>query len=67
VLASLCRYRNTRPEQGGFAQLISVASVGAYRITVVTHDCHNQQLAERLRAALALLGAGLDRESSWGS
>jgi|SRR5581483_5775123 len=37
VLRSLCRHRGTRPEDDHLAQLIAVAAVGAYRITVATH------------------------------
>jgi AcrR family transcriptional regulator len=65
VLTSLCRHRGSLPEHDDLAQLIAVASVGAYRITVATHRgaTHphtDRRLAEHLRDSLAALGAGLD-------
>jgi AcrR family transcriptional regulator len=65
VLSSLCRHRGSRPEHDDLAQLIAVASVGAYRITVATHSSaangeSDRRLAEHLSASLAVLATGLD-------
>lgn len=60
VLASLCRHRGSTPDHDDLAQLIAVASVGAYRVTVATHDRADQKLGEHLQASLGTLGAGLD-------
>jgi AcrR family transcriptional regulator len=74
VLGSLCRHRGSRPEHDDLAQLIAVASVGAYRITVATHGSAthgsathgrtDRKLTEHLRDSLAVLAAGLDPESA---
>ena len=62
VLDSLCRHRGSRPEDDDLAQLIAVASVGAYRATVTTHGRTRagRPLTEHLRDSLDVLGAGLD-------
>jgi AcrR family transcriptional regulator len=72
VLASLCRHRGTLPEHDDTAQLIAVASVGAYRITVATHGSADRgrgdrRLAEHLRDSLAVLATGLDPGTSAGT
>jgi hypothetical protein len=66
VLDSLCRYRRTEPETDDRAQLIAVATIGAYRATVTTHGRTRDagQLTEHLRESLAVLAGGLAPQPS---
>ncbi|HTK65947.1 MAG TPA: TetR family transcriptional regulator [Pseudonocardia sp.] len=63
VLDSLCRHRGTRREHDDLAQLIAVATVGAYRTTVSTHDRADRRLGEHLQESLDRLGAGLNPDA----
>jgi AcrR family transcriptional regulator len=60
VLRTLCRHRGTQPDGDDLAQLMAVAAVGAYRVTVATHQSRpNRKLASHLRESLAVLARGL--------
>lgn len=63
VLGSLCRHRGTNETEDDLANLMALASVGAYRICVTTHRSRaDRTFAQHLRHALAVLGAGLEPE-----
>lgn len=61
----LCRHRGTTPEEDDLAQIIAVAAIGAYRVTILTHSPARgrDKLPKHLRAALATLGEGLADET----
>lgn len=60
AVEALCRHRGTSPADDDLAQLMAVAAVGAYRITVATHRVRaSRKLGDHLRDSLAMLGAGL--------
>jgi AcrR family transcriptional regulator len=64
VVDALCRHRGTSPEEDDMAQLMALAAVGAYRVTVTTHRVRaNRKLADHLREALAALAAGFGRDA----
>jgi AcrR family transcriptional regulator len=57
----LHRHRGTTPERDELPQLIAVAAIGAYRVTILTHTpAGNQKLAKHLREALDTIGALAD-------
>jgi AcrR family transcriptional regulator len=61
VLDVLCRYRGTKAKADDVAQLMAVASIGAYRITMATHRATRGKgkLAVHLRQCMDTLAAGL--------
>lgn len=65
VLDILCRHRRTKPKADDVAQLMAVAAVGAYRVTMATHRVArgNGKLAVHLRQSLNTLAQGFDSAS----
>jgi AcrR family transcriptional regulator len=63
VLATLCGHRRTDPKADDLAQLMAVASVGAYRITMATHRAARGRgkLTVHLRQCMDTLAAGFTR------
>jgi AcrR family transcriptional regulator len=61
VLGALCQHRRTKPSADDLAQLMAVASVGAYRITMTTHRATRGRgkFALHLRQSMDTLAAGL--------
>lgn len=61
IVEVLCRYRNSTPASDDRAQLIAVAAVGAYRVTMATHRGARGRgkLAAHLRQSLEVLARGL--------
>ena len=61
VADCLHRHRGTTPEQDNLPDLIAVAAIGAYRVTLLTHQPPRQgrKLQMHLREALTMLGGGL--------
>jgi AcrR family transcriptional regulator len=66
VADCLHRHRGTTPEHDNLPDLIAVAAIGAYRVTLVTHQPPRQgrKLQLHLREALNTLGAGLAGEAA---
>jgi AcrR family transcriptional regulator len=64
VAATLHRHRRTTPERDNLPELLAVAAIGAYRVTLGTHRPPRQgrKLQLHLREALNTLGAGLADE-----
>jgi AcrR family transcriptional regulator len=63
VLDCLCRHRGTNAYEDDLANLMALASVGAYRICVTTQGSQaDRTFAEHLRHSLSLLGVGLEPE-----
>lgn len=62
VLEVLCRHRRTKTSADDLAQLMAVASVGAYRITMTTHRATRGRgkFAVHLRQSMDTLAAGFD-------
>ena len=64
VVGALCRHRRTSPDEDDVAQLMAVAAVGAYRVTITTHLAgDHRKLGDHLREALTTVGAGLDNRA----
>jgi AcrR family transcriptional regulator len=61
IVEVLCRHRGSNPATDDSAQLIAVAAVGAYRVTMATHRGARGRgkLAAHLRRSLGLLARGL--------
>jgi AcrR family transcriptional regulator len=67
VAECLHRHRGTTPKQDDLPQLIAVAAIGAYRVTLLTHmPATGRKLTKHLREALATLGSGLADEAAPG-
>lgn len=62
VADELHRHRGSIAATDDYPQLVAVAATGAYRVTLFTHMPvgDGRDLKEHLRAALAVLGTGLD-------
>jgi hypothetical protein len=60
VAECLHRHRGTTAKRDDLPQLIAVAAIGAYRVTLLTHmPANGRKLTKHLREALATLGSGL--------
>jgi AcrR family transcriptional regulator len=65
ALHCLCRHRGTHPSEDDLANLMALASVGAYRVAVTTHGSQaDRTFVEHLSDALCVLAAGLAPQSA---
>jgi TetR/AcrR family transcriptional regulator, regulator of mycofactocin system len=65
IADALHQHRRTVPKRDDLPQLVAVASIGAYRVTLLTHiGADGRKLTRHLTEALATLGDGLGDEVS---
>jgi AcrR family transcriptional regulator len=68
IAECLHTHRGTVPQGDDLPQIVAVAAVGAYRVTLLTHTpAGNHRLVEHLRAALDRVGDGLADDRAAGS